>query len=414
MPHVAQTTSLSTTHPACQSREEIFGFMTHAEETNRGNAITRRRLLVGGAAVAGVAGAAGAGVTIFALNEGKHSTGGSQPTIKSITNGHTITYQVVQEDGTGSINHTDTRWGLYGADLGHTFLHRGQMYMVFGDSFGGPAANPFSPQHHSDWRSNTMARINISASTNPLQGLVFDEMITDRPGHAKELLPSRKVSGDEVTVIPTYGVSVAPRMFLHYMSVNTWGRPGHWTLNYSGLAYSDDDGQNWTKDENMTWPAESNFGQVAIVENEDYLYFFGIPGGRYGGLQLARVRPQAILDKTAYHYWDGSAWQANHPGAAATIVPAPVGELSVRWNSYYKKWLMMYLNDPRYRIVLRTADQLTGPWSAEQVIVTGEQYSQLYAPYITPLWNDGPDIFYTMSLFIPYHVDLMRTRLERA
>jgi len=84
---------------------------------------------------------------------------------------------------------------------------------------------------------------------------------------------------------------------------------------------------------------------------------------------------------------------------------------AVRWNSYYKKWLMMYLNDPHYRIVLRTADSLTGPWSAEQVIVTGEQYPQLYAPYMPPLWNDGPDILYTMSLFGPYCVDFMRTRL---
>lgn len=383
--------------------------MDHDEGMNKIHSITRRRFLIGGAA--GVAVAAGVGVTLFALNKNGHSTPGDQPAPRSITNGHTVTYQIAREDGAGSINHTDSRWGLYGADLGHTFMHRGRMYMVFGDSYGEPAADPFSSQNHRDWRSNTMAR--ISATANPLQGLVFDEMITDQPGHAKELLHSLKVSGDEISVIPTYGVSVAPRMFLHYMSVNTWGQPGHWTLNYSGLAYSDDDGQNWTKDQNMTWPADSNFGQVAIVENENYLYFFGIPGGRYGGLQLARVEPQAILDRTAYHYWDGNAWQANSPGTAATIVPAPVGELSVRWNSYYKKWLMMYLNDPQYRIVLRTADSLTGPWSAEQVIVTGEQYSQLYAPYITPLWNDGPDIFYTMSLFGPYCVDLMRTRLSR-
>lgn len=320
-----------------------------------------------------------------------------------ITHGHSVTYHIAQESGTDSINHTGARWGLDGADLGHTFLHRGNMYMVFGDSFGPEKA---------DWRSNTMARIAINSATDPLQGLVFADMITDRPGHAKELLSSRKVlAGDENTVIPTYGVSVASRMFLHYMSVNTWGDIGRWTLNYSGLAYSDDDGQTWTKDENMTWPGESNFGQVAIVEHERSLYFFGIPGGRDGGVQLARVEPQAILDKTAYHYWDGSSWQANQPASAATIVPAPVGELSVRWNSYYQKWLMMYLHNPLQYIELRTADHLAGPWSDAQVILTSEHYPLLYAPYITPLWNDGPDIFYSLSVFGPYCVNLMRTRL---
>ena len=384
--------------------------MAQDEKTNREHTVTRRRLLIGGSAVVGTVAAVGTGVTIFALERGKHQANPGTPSpISSVTNGSAITYQLARENGAGSINHSDSRWGVYGADLGHTFMHRGKMYLVFGDTFGAPAADPFSSADHEDWRSNTMAW--IEGTTHPSQGLIFGGMITDRPGHAKELLPSLKVSGDEMTVIPTYGVSVDSRMFLHYMSVNTWGQPGHWTLNNAGLAYSDDDGQSWTKDPNLTWPGDSNFGQVAIVEEGGYLYFFGIPGGRYGGVQLARVEPQAILEKTAYHYWNGTSWLANNPAGAVTIVSAPVGELSVRWNSYYKKWLMMYLNDPQYRIVLRTADNLTGPWSDEKVIVTGAQYPQLYAPYITPLWNDGPDIFYTLSLFGPYCIYLMRTRI---
>lgn len=385
--------------------------MTQEEETKQVNTVTRRQVLRRGSLAVGAVAVVGAGAaTFFALENGKRqaSNGPTAPLSTVVDNG-VITYQLVRENGPGSLNHTDSRWGVYGADLGHTFMHRGKMYLVFGDTFGGPAADPFSSVDHEDWRSNTMAWIEPTAHLP--QGLTFGGMITDRPGHAKELLPSLKVSGDEITVIPTYGVSVAPRMFLHYMSVNTWGQPGHWTLNSSGLAYSDDDGQSWTKDPNLTWPGESNFGQVAILEESGYLYFFGIPGGRYGGVQLARVEPQAILEKSAYHYWNGSSWVAGDPGAATTIVPAPVGELSVRWNSYYKKWLMMYLNDPQSRIVLRTANSLAGPWSDERIIVTGEQYPQLYAPYITPLWNDGPDIFYTMSMFGPYCVYLMRTRI---
>ena len=74
-------------------------------------------------------------------------------------------------------------------------------------------------------------------------------------------------------------------------------------------------------------------------------------------------------------------------------MPAPVGELSVRWNSHYVKWLMMYLNEDMYAIVWRMADCLTGPWSEERTVATGEEYPQLYAPHTLPRWNNRPEIY---------------------
>lgn len=316
--------------------------------------------------------------------------------------------QLAVLNGPGPINDTGTRWDVYGADLGHMFTFRDRIYMTFGDTLGAPAATNFWSVPHQDWRSNTMAWIPLPQ--HPEQGLKFGGMISDTPGHAKELLSSKKVTGVEQTVIPTYGIAVGHRMVLHYMSVIAFGAPGHWTLNYSGLAYSDDEGQTWTKDPNATWPGDSNFGQVAFVEAQGHIYVYGIPGGRYGGVQLARVKPHHMLDLDRYEYWDGEHWQ-NDISNAATIVPAPVGELSVRWNSHYRRWLMMYLNDPAYRIVLRTAPRLTGPWDAERVVITGQEFPQLYAPYITPLWNETRSIYFSMSLFGPYHVVLMRTSL---
>ena len=53
--------------------------------------------------------------------------------------------------------------------------------------------------------------------------LIFDRMIEDAPGHAKELLPSKKLDGDEITVIPTYGIAVVTGMSSTNMSVNRWG-----------------------------------------------------------------------------------------------------------------------------------------------------------------------------------------------
>jgi hypothetical protein len=301
--------------------------------------------------------------------------------------------------GRESINETDSRWGVHGTDLGHTFEHDGALYMVFGDTFG---------ENRGDWRSNVAA---VITDDDPSDGLSIDRMIENRTEHAGELIGKSMVPGFEVTVIPTYGVSEGDRMFLHFMAVRHWDEPGHWDLNGSGWAYSDDDGQSWTVDQDAMWPGDSNFGQVSIVTVGDVHYIFGIPGGRFGGVQLARVPAGSLLDLTAYDYWDGSTWSSGEPAAARDILPAPVGELSVRWNSHYGKWLMMYLNEDKYAIVLRTADCLTGPWSDERTVATGQEYPQLYAPYIPPRWNDGPEIYFTMSLFRPYNVSLMQTSL---
>lgn len=72
-------------------------------------------------------------------------------------------------------------------------------------------------------------------------------MIESATGAAKEIIQSAKIPGFEWTVIPTNGLSLGERMVLHYMSVRMWGADDKWYVRRSGLAYSDDDGQNWTQ-----------------------------------------------------------------------------------------------------------------------------------------------------------------------
>ncbi len=295
-----------------------------------------------------------------------------------------------------AVNQTGAAYGVDGTDLGSSFLYNDQLYILFGDTFD---------VNESDWRCNVLA---ISSDDDPSDGVIFDRMIEDRPGHAKELVPGRKVDFDEVTVIPTYGVAVGDRLFMHYMSVEHWGAPGHWTLGSAGWAYSDDAGETWTRDPDAVWPGDTNWGQVAIEEHEGHLYLFGIPGGRYGSVKLASVAPENLLHIDTYEYWDGDGWGAD-PDDAAVIVEGPVGELSVRWNSHYQRWLMMYLIDNEGLIVLRSASELTGPWDEPRVAVRSTDYPALYAPYMYPKWNDGPEVYFNLSLFGPYNVWLMRT-----
>jgi hypothetical protein len=308
---------------------------------------------------------------------------------------------VGQLTGAGSLNDT-VQWDVHGADLGHMFWHRDKLYMVFGDTYGKGGRGG------KNWRSNTMARL---AGPDPQHGLRIETMILGPNGAAKELISSRKLWGVERTVIPTYGISIDGRMYLHYMSVRLWGTAGHWYVRHSGFAYSDDDGETWSKPKSAIWPAPTGFEQVTLVQEGDYVYTLGIPGGRFGGVRLRRVAPHGLLDKKAYEYWDSQSWVAEMK-AAAMIVPAPVGELSVAWNTRHKRWLMMYLNPRRHAVMLRTALKLSGPWGEEQVVVTAKEYKRLYAPYIVPLSDLGDDVYFTLSQWGPYNVFLLHTTLE--
>lgn len=297
------------------------------------------------------------------------------------------------------INDTHANWMVYGTDLGSTFMHKGEIVLVFGDTFGVDGRM---------WRSNVLG---FSSDDDPSDGVTIDRMLTDTYGHAVEILPSKKIDYEEMTVIPTYGISVGDRMFLHYMSVSHWGAPGHWDLGRSGFAWSDDDGETWTYATDRVFAGDSNFGQVAMEEYEGHIYIWGIPGGRYGGVQLGRVVPEHLLELDAWEYWSHGDW-VTEIDTAEQIIPPNVGELSVRWNSYYQKWIMMYLNDPRGLIELRTADSITGPWSEASIAARAIDYPALYAPYMYPVWNDGPDIYFNMSMFGPYQVYLLKTRLQ--
>lgn len=311
---------------------------------------------------------------------------------------------VSQVTGVGASVPTAIPWNVHATDLGHMFWHREVLYMAFGDTFGEGGL-----EHGRDWRSNVLARL---APPDPPQGaLRIESMIAGPDGTAREVLRSRKVDGEEVTVIPTSGISTGDRMFLHYMSVRTWHDPGHWDVGHSGLAYSDDDGETWSTPDDAVWPAELGFEQVAFVRSGGFVYSLGVPGGRFGDVRLRRVRELRMLERDAHEYWDGRIWTSRSE-AAAVLVPAPVGELSVAWNERHRQWMMMYLDMSLHAVVMRLAPELTGPWGPAQTVVSGGDHPGLYAPYIVPLHEVGDDVWFTMSKWRPYNVFLMRTTLS--
>lgn len=172
---------------------------------------------------------------------------------------------VSQLTGARSPARTDVLWNMAGTDLGFSFEYHDKTYMVFGDTWGRDG------WEGDDWRSNTMAIV----EPDPTYGYVLTDVIRDENGEAKELLPSLKRATMEYTVIPSSGIAVGDRMYLHYLSIldweETWWDYKQPVANYSGFAYSDDGGQTWVKDVNARWYGNSAFAQTAMVKDGGYI-----------------------------------------------------------------------------------------------------------------------------------------------
>ena len=317
--------------------------------------------------------------------------------------------------GAGSINETEARYQIKGTDLGIMWTdERGQILAAFGDTFGTGwegSSSGFGDPATNDWRSNTLAR---SSDRNPADGMSFNNFVTDRPGHAKELLPSLKQNGVEMTKIPTGGVNIGGRDYLAYMSIRQFTTPGRWITNYSGIAYSDNGGETWKDAPGAQRPntaaLDDNFQMITYARHDSLVYAFGTPNGRFGAAYLARVPEHRLLDTTAYEYWTGKDWQRGTSALATPIVTGPVGELSVRYDQTLQRWQMMTMDEARGAIVVRLAPHPTGPWSDPITVATSEEYPHLYGGFFNPD-SHGRDIYFTMTQYDRYNVSMMHARL---
>jgi len=312
--------------------------------------------------------------------------------------------------GPGSINNTQAV-AIGGTDLGHMVNHGGRTYFLFGDTFSGD-----TPAQGGFWRSNVMA---YSTDLSPSNGIAFDGWVTDSAGLAREVIQSGRTS--PITEIPTGAVSINDRIYAWYMAVNWWGPPGQWTASYAGLAYWEEGDEAFTVVDPFEFPGNGNFGMMAAsfrpdptAPTGDHLYVWGTPAGRLGGVKLARVEPQDVMDVNAYEYFGG--FDAGQPTwvqsefDAPLIVEPTVGEMSVMYNEALHSWTMLYLNHDKYAIEVRQAPEPWGPWSEPVEVATGIQFPGLYGSYMNPLLveNGGRTMYFTMSLWGPYDVYLVK------
>ncbi|WBP95316.1 DUF4185 domain-containing protein [Mycolicibacterium neoaurum] len=363
-------------------------------------------------------------------------------------------------------NDTFNRYGIWGTDIGTmwdngipddptTPINENQVLIAFGDTFGGPNMT-------GTWRLNTLFR---SPDRNLADGLAVPggqwfngNMFGGSPlweeHYARQIiLPERLPKGlpSGVTLIPTAGISVptpgtkyGATQYLSFMSVKQWGAAGQWSTNYSAIAYSEDNGENWyiaPSSVRTNFGGNANFQQGAFVRPGDgFVYSYGTPNGRQGQAFVSRVAEKDILDVTKYEYYSAgssgwlfgigaysSGWYRNDPGKASPVFGRETGacgvakagnqvsEMSVQYNKTLGKYVAMH-GDQFNNIILRTSDRPEGGWSAPTVVM-GQQGGGIYAPMMHP-WSPstlgtGTELYFNLSVWNDYNVWLVKTDLAK-
>ncbi|MEU0494984.1 DUF4185 domain-containing protein [Mycobacterium sp. NPDC006124] len=368
------------------------------------------------------------------------------------------------QTGNPLIADTLNRFGITGTDVGviwdngivddpTTAYNEHQVLMAFGDTFSG--ANMTG-----NWRFNVLLRSADTVLSDGItipngewfNGNMFGGTPLSSPTTARQIIhPDGLPAG--VTLIPTAGISIPTpgtqfgvTQYVNFMSVTNWGAAGTWTTNYSAVAYSTDNGENWTVAPtsvryNDPWSGNANFQQGAYVRPGDgYVYDYGTPNGRQGAAYVSRVAEKDILDASKYEYysagtaggWFGwgatpAGWYKNQPAKASAVFGQDTGacgvanpgnqvsEMSVQYNKQLKKYVVLY-GDQFNNIVMRTSDTPQGGWSGAKVLMA-QQPGGIYAPMMHP-WSPstmgtGTDLYWNLSLWSQYNVMLMKTDLTK-
>lgn len=327
------------------------------------------------------------------------------------------TVRLQQVTGADSVNATDKTFGIHATDLGLIWdAGQDRVFVMFGDTYGdgwgGRGAGPSS----ADWRTNILL---ASRSTDlETEGFLLDTGLSRRSGGAAQVIRRNRLNiprakFPEHTLIPNAGITVDGVHYVQYMSVAFWRGGGKWRTFQAGIARSDDDGRTWSKPVRGRWLnlfGHDRFQIAALTRDDDWVYLVGTTNGRHGPAYLARVEPRRVDRVAAYSYWDGTDWQANRR-RAAPIIDGPIGEMSVVYHRGLGQWLAMHLDEDQAAIVLRSAPEITGPWTSGSISASGREYPALYGGFIHPWFLEDNQIYWLMSQWDPYNVFLMRSTL---
>jgi hypothetical protein len=363
-----------------------------------------------------------------------------------------LTGEQDRERQTPAFNRTETRFGLYGTDLGSSFEHGGRLWFLFGDTWPGPG-----PTNHFDsvaWTTDTVPEPGIHLEFVNDNGKYRSPTLSGPPG-----VHLTKVEFE----VPIAGLSANGQMYVFHSTDHFMERGNH----YMGRTVlmkarnGDPTDLHWLYDMSVLGRG-GRFLNVACTTSGTT-----VPGLPFAGPALlawgsGRYREShvyfgcaplaSVEDRSSWRFFAGveagsqrPLWTDLEAAATALFLHPQVGELSASWIAPLGLWLLLYNAGSPRGINGRVAASPWGPWSAPMLVFDpgwpglgyghfmhvangtdpmsdpgrGHEGGGEYGPYLIDRYTRPADlqrgarVYFVLSTWNPYNTVLMAATLSR-
>lgn len=366
-----------------------------------------------------------------------------------------LTGEFDDELGTPTQNRTQSRYKIWGLDLGGTLEHRGKLWILFGDTFASDAWPPTSHPRATSGKRNPLAgdSIAFSTDTNPTDCVALDFVSwPDGTFYAPDL-------ENDGRFVQLDGISAGRSMYVWQTSDEAG----------SVLTKAEPDGRSpriiyrFSKSKFRHLSAvvaKRAIPGLARASDDDWVLIFGNGAWHETDPYLAVAPLSQLEDRNALRFFAGIAegtprWTSSEDEATPIfdtmsnperLLPTDgcVGSVDVHYSPLAEAWIALY-DCGLLLLQVQTAAEPWGPWSGATKVFEPQdggwcqfihappgypcQPSQpnpgrpdepggLYAPHVFERYTTGSrdelTLYFLVSTWNPYNTFVMSTQLRRS
>lgn len=300
-------------------------------------------------------------------------------------------------------------------DLGICIDNKENLLYLYGDSFSGIDCNK------GVWNSNFVAKSNNKEFA---KNIVFEDISHYPNGLVKPIIQGKHdqnqelnlnpKNNKEVTKIPTGGIRINDNIYVFYMSIRYWGKPGEWFVTSNELMKAKYyDINKFEKVDSFKFDNIENdqFGQIYPFEkpfDKENIYFLALPGGRFRNTVLMKVNKNNIENINQYQILtkDKQFKLVNDVTKEEyfyIVNKNYSSEQSIVYNPYLKKWIISNLTDKGITFLL--SSDLFSEFKEEIVVLDFKNFPLLYGGFIHERMMDyeGKRMYMQVSQWSPIY-----------